>query len=317
MHTQWKFVRAAAPALWCLAIGISALAAAAPASSAATASAVLGAMETELNRTMAELKGQAQPPYFLSYLITEINKTEVTAEFGALTKNESDCDRLLRIDLRVGDYTLDSSHEIRGDAMSGMLDRFSYVKMPLDDDVDAMRGVLWFQTDRAYKRALQKLATVKTQMQVKVAEEDRSPDFSRDEAVSSVEEIPSFAIDRAAWAEKLRRYSEPFTKHGEIYRAEASVVAEREVKWFASSEGARIQTAHISCKLAISAATKAEDGMELPLIESFFSFTPEGMPDDAVVLARVDEMIRNLLALRTAPVIDPYTGPAILSGRAS
>jgi TldD protein len=317
MHMKRRSWRAAAPAPWCLVIGIWMLVAEPSIVCAATAAPVLGAMEAELNRPMTALAGQPQPPYFLSYMITEIDKTEVTAEFGALTQSVSNRDRLLRVDLRVGDYNLDSSHQIRGDPMSEMLDRYSFVKIPLEDDADAIRGVLWYQTDRAYKRALQKLATVKTQVQVKVAEEDRSPDFSRDEAASSVEDIPPFAVDRGAWEEKLRRYTEPFAKHGEIYQADAKLSAVREVRWFASSEGARIQTAQISYKLSIVAATKAEDGMELPLNESFFSFTPEGMPDDAVVLARVDEMIRNLLALRAAPVVDPYTGPAILSGRAS
>jgi predicted Zn-dependent protease len=41
------------------------------------------------------------------------------------------------------------------------------------------------------------------------------------------------------------------------------------------------------------------------------------MPDDAKVLAVVEQMIRDLEALRNAPVVDPFAGPAILSGRAS
>jgi TldD protein len=43
----------------------------------------------------------------------------------------------------------------------------------------------------------------------------------------------------------------------------------------------------------------------------------QGLPDDATVLKAVDKMIADLQALRVAPVVDPYTGPAILSGRAT
>ena len=57
--------------------------------------------------------------------------------------------------------------------------------------------------------------------------------------------------------------------------------------------------------------------MELPLYESYFGFTEKDLPDDATVLKEVDKMIHDLEALRVAPVADPYTGPAILSGRAS
>ena len=44
----------------------------------------------------------------------------------------------------------------------------------------------------------------------------------------------------------------------------------------------------------IMAYTKAEDGMELPRYESFFSFTAEGLPDDSEVLETVGGMIADL-----------------------
>jgi TldD protein len=67
----------------------------------------------------------------------------------------------------------------------------------------------------------------------------------------------------------------------------------------------------------VMAITKAPDGMELPLYESYFGFSEKDLPDDATVLRAVDKMIHDLEALRVAPVADSYTGPAILSGRAS
>jgi len=84
-----------------------------------------------------------------------------------------------------------------------------------------------------------------------------------------------------------------------------------------NSEGAEIRTSQPYYRLFISALTKADDGMELPRYESFFSFTPDGLPDDDSILKVVEEMVQDLEALRVAPVVDPYTGPAILSGRAS
>jgi predicted Zn-dependent protease len=47
------------------------------------------------------------------------------------------------------------------------------------------------------------------------------------------------------------------------------------------------------------------------------SFRPDGLPRDEAVVKDVDQMIETLLALVKAPMADPYTGPAILSGRAS
>ena len=92
---------------------------------------------------------------------------------------------------------------------------------------------------------------------------------------------------------------------------------EVETRWYVNTDGSTVQTSQAFYRLSIFAYTKADDGMELPRFESFFSFTPEGMPDDAEILSMVAQMIQDLKALRTAPIVDPYTGPAILSGKAS
>jgi TldD protein len=84
-----------------------------------------------------------------------------------------------------------------------------------------------------------------------------------------------------------------------------------------NSEGTLVQTSQPAWHLFVIAYTKADDGMELPRYESFFGFTEQDLPDDRTVLEAVDKMIRDLEALRIAPLSDPYTGPAILSGRAS
>jgi TldD protein len=84
-----------------------------------------------------------------------------------------------------------------------------------------------------------------------------------------------------------------------------------------NTEGTRIQTSQPAWQLFVVAYAKADDGMELPRYESFFGFTEKDLPDDATVLKAVNKMIRDLEALRLAPLTDPYTGPAILSGRAS
>src|SRR5947208_9641896 len=63
--------------------------------------------------------------------------------------------------------------------------------------------------------------------------------------------------------------------------------------------------------------TKADDGMELPLYTSYFARTPEGLPDEPRLVSDAKEMIGLLARLRRAPLVDPFTGPAVLSGRAA
>jgi len=274
-------------------------------------------MKDELARSMDTLKTQPVPPYFLSYEITETHSLSVYGAFGTLTHSGESKRRQLDIDLRVGDYKLDNTHSIRG-AMPGMdLDRYFFVEMPLTDDPDAVRSVLWYHTDRKYKQGVERLAKARADVQLRVQEEDKSDDFSREKAERFVGPLLSIKIDLPAWEKKIRTYTAPFKKYGQIYEARAGLSATAETRWFVSSDGSELQTCQPNYRLYISAYTKADDGMELPRYESFFAFSPEGLPDEATVLKTVDTMIKDLLALRQAPVVEPYTGPAILSGRAS
>lgn len=279
-------------------------------------SRVLEAMKAELERSMQTLKNQPTPPYFLSYEITEDAVVGVTGSFGKIETSGENRHRQLDIDLRVGDYTLDNTHRLRGD-FGAPFEGFSYIEAPMEDDPDALRAVLWYYTDKQYKRAVEQLTKVKTNVEVKVEQEDKSADFSREAPEKQIDEIAPLAVSRRQWEEKIRRYTAPFARYGNIYEGQASFTADRETRWYTNSEGSEVQVSQIFYRLIIYAFTKADDGMELPRYESYASFTPQGLPDDATVLKAVEKMIQDLQALRTAPIVDPYTGPAILSGRAS
>jgi TldD protein len=280
------------------------------------ASPVLGAMKTELARSQEKLKSQPVPPYFLSYEITEAHNLYVAGAFGKVMSSNEGRYRALNTQVRVGDYTLDNTHEIRGE-FNGMTFNGGSSPIPLDDDADAIRAVLWYQTDQHYKQAIEQFTKVKTNVKVKVAQEDDSPDFSREEPQHYSEAITDIKLDKKVWEEKIRKYSAPFAAYTNIYEAQAFLQAGNETRWYVNSEGSVVQTSQPAIHLFIYANTKASDGMELPRYESYFGFSEKDLPDDATVLKAVDKMIRDMEALRVAPVVDPYTGPAILSGRAS
>ena len=276
------------------------------------ATPVLDAMQQELERSFKVLSKQSTPAYFLSYEITEERVTFVQTSFGAVTGNSIVESRTLDIDLRVGDHDLDNTHPTR--------ERFRFrpgpVQIPVSD-LDALRNALWFETDKKYKDAVEQLTKVKTDVQVKVQEEDQSPDFSAEEPETFVDDLVLLEIDRQAWERKLKRYSAPFAGSEHIYSSQATLGFAVVTRWYVNSEGAAIRTSEPRARLSIFGMTKAEDGMELPRFESFFAFDPSDLPGDDTVLETIRQMVDDLGALRAAPVADPYAGPAILSGRAS
>ncbi|MCY3778533.1 MAG: hypothetical protein OXH11_21365 [Candidatus Aminicenantes bacterium] len=190
---------------------ISAIAAAAmilAASPIQGATPVLDAMKEELQRSVKLLSQQPTPVYYLSFEVTEDRRAMLRASFGNVAGNFENTQRLLDIDLRVGSPELDNTHPIRGDFFANMPD-FSRVEVPLED-LDALRKILWYETDKKYKKASEQLTKVRANVQVKVKEEDQAGDFSAESPEMWLEDPASVTIDQALWEEKLRRYTAPF-----------------------------------------------------------------------------------------------------------
>jgi len=279
---------------------------------------VLATMSLELDRLARDLRKAPVPIYFLSYQLTDNRAVHVSASFGALTGSQEQSSRGLDLDLRVGDFALDNTHAVRGGEPFGDFDGGAAGRqVPLEADPDALRVALWLETERKYREAVQRLEKVKTNVEVKAAQEDRSGDFSEGAVEIHVERTAPFEFDRAAWERKLRTSTAPFGRHKQIIEASAWLSAELETRRYVSSESSRIQTSTPFYRLSISATAKADDGMELPMHRTYMAFSPEGLPDDATLGRDVDRMVETLLALAEAPVAEPYTGPAILSGRAA
>jgi predicted Zn-dependent protease len=283
---------------------------------------LLELLTEELNREMTALQQQEAPPYFISYSVSDVHRTSVGASFGSLTNSSSSQSRLLSVNVRVGNYEFDNTHEIRGDPYSQFVFRSGgLVRIAQEDDPDAIRTALWRETNREYREAVERFNKVKANVAVKVREEDTSADFSLEPEPSTYYEPPvevkALLGDRQKWEAKVKKYTEPFLENEEIYGGRASFSFTIERKNLVTSEGVKLAQNLVYSRLFVTGFIKSEDGMELPLYLSYFAFKPGDLPRDEEILSDVRAMIKKLEDLRDAPVVDPYTGPAILSGRAA
>lgn len=289
-------------------------------SSAAASDPVLDTAREELDRALAALeKAPDGKPYFLAYQISHRKTLRMQAQFGALVTSEADESRTLDVDLRLGSYALDSTHAVRGHVASRAYGGGMNLggRLPLDGSRDALRVALWMATDREYKRAAARFAQIKAERVVRVEEEDRSDDFSREPPREHLEPVASLDLDRAEWENRLRELSALFREHGAIHRGGAALTAEVVTRHLVSSEGSRVRTSQPYLRLIVTAQTRADDGMELELHETFAASTAAGLPSQQVLAAAVRTLSERLLALRAAPVAEPYVGPAILEGDAA
>ena len=277
---------------------------------------LLEAMKKEMKRTMDGLAKESTPPYFLSYAVTETKTIRMNAVFGNVKSTEHTLSRILDIDIRVGNHELDNTHTIRGS-------RFEFggggrgIELPMTNDEQALRSIMWNATDKLYKKAVERYGKVLTNRAVKVKEEDSSADFSKQQAIESIENDQSFMVDSIQWIQKIKRLSSLFSVDPKIYTGEVFFQADIITKYFVSSDGTIIRQSEPNVRLFASASTKAEDGMTLPLFSSYFGFVPENLPSEEKISADIRSMIETLGKLRLAPLAETFSGPAILSGPAS
>ena len=278
---------------------------------------VMLSLKQELGRSFSTLKKESTPPYFISYQLTDRRSITVNSTFGALTSSNDVLTRGLDIDLRVGNYQFDSTHH--GEVPEYPSGRFGQLRgqVPIEDNPEALKVALWLETDREYKDAVQRFEAIKTNREIKAEDEDKSPDFSSAPAEKYSADLAVLVFDRGIWEEKVRKYSRPFSKVPDLVDADVSATAQVLTRRYVNTEGTETRTSTPFYKLTISASIRAEDGEVLPLDQTYMSFSSQGLPDDEIVMSAVSRMIDTLLALQKAPVADAYTGPAILSSRAS
>jgi TldD protein len=278
---------------------------------------MLRALEEEMQRAKQILTQKGDPPpYFIGYEVVETNSINVSASGGALRQTSTNRSRVMDVDVRVGGYQLDNSHQIRG--QEDFMSRFTgSVPLPVEDDLDAIKSAIWLQTDKKYKAAVERLIQVKANHSIRVQEEDKSADFSREDPQTAAFPVAGYKIDVADWEKRTKAYSALFNQYPDILEANVDFAADFTTRYIVSSEGASIQYGLAHLRLFLYATTKAEDGMELYRYEPFDAHTPDHLPNDAVVKQAIENIAKDLRALREAPVVEPYTGPAILSGRAS
>jgi len=274
-------------------------------------------LEKELNREFAELKKQEIPAYFISYRVNEQNSVDIAGSFGSLERVARNTNRQLTTMMRVGSPELDNFHEIKGGNPMFSINR---AQLPIDNNNDAIRQVLWQATNDQYYQAVQRFTQVKGSLAVNAPTEDKSADFITGTAVQYSEPPLKMTLDKAAEEKlknKIRLYSKAFAESKTLANSSVRLSIVNNRDYFVSTEGSKIVENHPHINLSVTANVLADDGMELPLYKNYYAADLKELPKDEIVLADIDKMIKTLEKLKTAPVVDPYSGPALLSGEAT
>jgi TldD protein len=279
---------------------------------------LLQALRSELDRSFAQLKNAEKTPlYYLSYEARENWTYDVMAEMGALHYQQDRHRRTVDADTRVGAYKLDNTHQIKG--RQGWYEQGGghAAPLPLGDEPDAIREALWRLTDVTFKAAQERYTKVATNKAVTAKEDDQSNDFSQERKRRHYAQVRMPKFDSQAWATRVRRLSREFKKYPFIIDSYVSFSVRAENRYILNSEGSEIVTGNVYVRLSYTIKARTDDGMDLSRFYAYNADDPSDLPADDVVLKDMQRSAEELRALHQAPLIEPYSGPAIFRNHAA
>ena len=291
-----------------------------PLSSATTAEndTLLRVLREELAADFLELQQQDVKPYFMSFSVQENWTTQIAASFGFLGTSIQDHERMFTPQIRVGSPELDN-FKFNNQSNGGS------TALPLTDaSPDALRTAIWMQMLNAYDRATNDYRNVQNRLRTQADNEDKAPCFSvlGSSPVETYYEAPLTnpsltPEEQHVWEERLCRISAAFRQYPQFSEAVANLQVENSRTHLVNTEGTAIVQNRISYRVFLNIEAKTDDGMVLPLLQSYYATCLDSLPDETVMRRDAEDLGRRLKALTQAPVADPFTGPALMSGPAS
>jgi TldD protein len=274
---------------------------------------LLRAMQQELNREKALMLPGMQRPYFIEYRLDDINTYEAVANYGALTQEVSNHQRIIRVTVRIGDYAVDSS-STRGDGTVELA--------PTDDNPLALQYALWTATDAAYKNALRAYSAKQAALK-QFQSAQAQPDFAQVKPVVQVSPLVALDLDRNEWKRRIVEASglfasdpdlRPFAE--DVQYSIANIRGLALNRYLVNTEGSVLREGYTGYNGAISVGGQAADGMRLSRDNGTVATSAKELESASAFRKRAIDDLKSFEELRNAPVVsaEDYHGPVLVSG---
>lgn len=282
---------------------------------------LLQTLKDELNSEYQQLRQQPVKPYFMSLRVNDFRRVTIQSNMGVAATEDIQEGRTLTPQIRVGNPRLDNFKLITQGAVNTQGRDIDPWVLPMNDsDVEGIRAGIWSEVRRRYDFAVNVYRETQAKVSTNVADEDTAACFS----VAPIEqyyEQPLTAeqkkIDIEAWRNRMNKVSAVMAAYPELQGGTAQLNFEVSRQYIVNTEGTSVVQNRIAARVMITAQGMASDGMVLPVSFDYYATSLDKLPDVDVMIAKAKELVQRVKALMKAPVANPYTGPAILSGPAS
>ncbi|HKW65492.1 MAG TPA: metallopeptidase TldD-related protein [Candidatus Acidoferrum sp.] len=280
----------------------------------------LQAMRDEMARSKARLEltipnsDQPVKPYYIEYRLLDLDVREITAEYGALLSSTHTRNRFMNVAARVGNYKLDSSNFVSDDAFRGFIGPTGSVG--IDRDYDSLRQDLWIATDQAFKEAVDTYSRKKGYLS-SLARQSDIDDFSKAQPVQLIEPLETPDWSNRNWEQEARETSAVMRAFTQIHEGRVSYYLVYGTEYLLTSEGTEIRQNRHFAAIEAGLNAVADDGVPVNHYYATYAVRPGDLPNVDAVRKALNVTCTELMALRSAPAAQDYTGPVLFEARAA
>jgi TldD protein len=269
--------------------------------------------EMERARTRLQLPG-VDKPFYIEYRLLDMDVRAVTSSFGALIATSTTRNRFMSVDVRVGDYHLDSSNFVSEDGFQGFLGTTGEVG--IDHDYNSLRQDLWLSTDQAYKQAVTQMS-LKQSFLRSLTKPPEIDDFSQTVPIVKID--PRVEPDWTArnWEDESRQASAALRNFPQLNATRVNYYLVYFTYYLMNSEGTIIRSSRNLAAIEAAVDTTAGDGMALHDFYAVYVAKPGDLPDPATVGKSLAHTATELMTMRQSPIVSDFTGPVLFQGAAS
>ena len=278
----------------------------------------LHAMQDEMNRSKTRLNiNTIGKPFYIAYRLLDIDIKQVSGTFGAEISSSVDRTRYMSVDVRIGDYHLDSSNFISEGGFQGFLGSEGNTgQVGIDRDYSSLRQDLWLATDQAYKSAAADMS-LKQAFLSSLTKPPEIDDFSKITPVVLVQPRIDPDWTNRNWEAEARAASAGLRKFPDLYGTRVNYYLIYTTTYLMTSEGTVMRTSRSVAAVEAALDTQADDGMPLHNFYSVDVARPADLPDSATVAKGVEQAATDLMTLRKSPLLTDYTGPILFDPSAA
>ena len=275
--------------------------------------ALVAAAEQELQRALTMQLPEQPKPYYVAYEFLDGEVATASARAGVLDDFDHEPYRSVRVEVRVGDYSLDNS---RYEGDFGEREGVSMRSLPHDPIPVALQREIWLATDEAYKGAAEQYSGKAA------AREGRPPPDAPVDSFQRIDPVTTAVrraepLDGDATLARVRALSASISGIDGLENAEAVARDWSGTRIVVTSEGTRAWIPTGFSVVRVEGIVRTEAGTRLRDCRWWVARTADELPSLDTMVAEVESMTAALKTAAVAPEEADYLGPVIFEGAAA